>query len=113
MSDTTVDVSEMTAAAAEVTTLATTAVPEVVATTLAVRNQANCWGVDEVGAAFAHRYLEPAEAAMSAVQKIAYHLGDIAELLQSSATAYAETEQSNTAESTGIDGSLPPGGLST
>lgn len=106
MPDLTVDVSELQSARTDLGTAATTAVTEVIVTTLGIARRNECWGTDEIGGAFAHAYLGPAEEALEAVQQIPYQIGNIGERLGEAATRYADTEQTNEDESRGVETDL-------
>lgn len=109
MSDLTVDVSDLRTAQADLVTEATAAVSEVIVTTLGIATRNDCWGTDEIGGAFAHVYLEPAEEAMEAVQQVAYQLGSIGERLGEAAASYDDTEQTNADESRGVQTDVDQG----
>lgn len=103
MSELTVDVSTLREAEADLVAMGMVAVTDVIATTLGVASRNQCWGTDEIGGAFAHAYLEPAEEALEAVQQVPYQIGDVGERLGDAAAGYDDTEQTNVGESRGVE----------
>lgn len=106
MPELSVDTSALREAEADLVAMGMTAVTEVITTTLGVASHNSCWGTDEIGGAFAHAYLEPAEAALKAVQQVPFHIGDVGENLGRAATGYDDTEDSNAGESQAVQADI-------
>ncbi|MFW6599157.1 hypothetical protein ACQBAU_01620 [Propionibacteriaceae bacterium Y2011] len=98
MTESTRDLTDLRDAGAAIEELASAAVIDAISTMVTVMSHNNAWGTDQVGGAFAHVYLEPAEEAMGAVMQTGYQLGEVAEKLAGTTSAYRETEESNTGE---------------
>ena len=109
MPELTVDVSALRDTETELVGLATTAVTEVIATTLGIASRNQCWGTDEIGGAFAHVYLGPAEEVLEAVQQVPYEIGSVGERFGMAATGYDDTEGTNTDEARTVEAEIGPG----
>lgn len=106
MPELTVDVSALRDTETGLVSLATTAVTEVIATSLGIASRNQCWGTDEIGGAFAHVYLGPAEEALEAVQQLPYQIGSVGERFGTAAAGYDDTEDTNTGEARGVETDL-------
>lgn len=100
MSELQVAPSELLDSAAKIVEQASTAVDQVIATSLAVGAGAQSWGDDELGEIFAQVYVDPAAVSMDAVQQMAFHVSDVADRLARSGTSYTEAEETNTGRAT-------------
>lgn len=103
MSELEVSPSELVDSATTLIAQASTAVDQVIATSLAVGAGAQSWGDDELGAIFEKVYVDPAAVSLEAVQQMAFHVADVAERLGQSGTSYAEAEETNTDHATAAD----------